>query len=119
MSDGLYGNYRDGREAAMAVAHARRTDPDESRWAAEGLGDLRAKQADVLTVFRLVGAAMGDEQLVMVYNAFAETGRVAPQSVSGIRTRRSELVRKGFLVRAPRNCTTIGGNSAGMWEVAR
>ena len=23
---------------------------------------------------------------------------------------RSELVRKGFLVRAPRNCTTIGGN---------
>ena len=99
-------------------ARARNSDPVESHWAADSVTNLRAKQNDVLTVFRSVGSTpLSEELLVTIYTAMAETGRVAPQSISGIRTRRSELERKGMIKKSSLRALTPRGRPCGMWEL--
>lgn len=72
-------------------AHARRSDPHTSHDAAKSLarGTLRASQAAVLSHFHRFGL-MTDTDLVNVYVG-------VPQSRSGLRTRRCELVDRGLI----------------------
>lgn len=75
-----------GWEEPRAVA--RRTDPETSWEAAASVTDIRSSQAEVLSLFTRHGS-MTDEQAWAAY-----TGT---QSMSGLRTRRSELVAQGLL----------------------
>lgn len=73
-------------------ARARNTDPSTSHAAALSVSDLRPKQRAVLRVLRWKGP-MSDDALCQSYREAQKVApaHVPPQSVSGIRTRRSEL----------------------------
>ena len=94
-------------------ALARYTDPATSHEAAATVTDLRKKQADVWHMLNTLGP-LTDEQLV---DAFAsDWATPIQQSPSGVRTRRSELARKG-LVRATGTLrVTRSGRKAQVWE---
>lgn len=73
------------------MAVARLTDPWTSWAAAHSVLDLNEKQAQVAYLFRIYGP-MHDGRLISVARAEG-----IPQSDSGLRTRRSELVSKGYV----------------------
>ena len=109
----------------MTVAHARRTDPETSRAAAASIGDLRERQYAVLKVLRKRPAAgFTDEELVDLYNGYARMWQsrsdvYPPQSPSGIRTRRSELVRLGFVEWSGERRVMTTGRLARVWCVVK
>lgn len=73
-------------------AHARRTDPSTSHAAAASVGsDLTDNQRAVMTVLRVVGRPVLDEELVREYLSRYKALHLPRQSESGIRSRRSEL----------------------------
>lgn len=79
---------------ASAMAKARPKDPESSHEAArQASNKLRDSQESVLRLFRVMGE-MSDEQLVEEYTAAMGTypGLYPPQTPSGLRTRRHELV---------------------------
>lgn len=69
------------------------------------------RQAEVYDVFTEFGVALPDHALVPL----AQHAMKSSQSSSGIRSRRSELYRKGLL-RHVRNTTTRSGRSARVYE---
>lgn len=73
----------------LLEAKARKTDGTTSHKAAASVARMTRKRQDVMRAFRRYGS-LTDEQLVQVYRTMDE---VTEQSESGIRTRRSELVR--------------------------
>jgi hypothetical protein len=97
------------------VAHARTTDPDTSHAAAASIPSdkIRASQAAVLEVMKEFGP-MSDVVLVAYYQG---TGQ-PPQSESGIRTRRKELVTLGKIRDSGRKTVLASGRMAIVWEVA-
>lgn len=107
------------------VAHARSTDPDTSHQAAASLGSdrIRRSQAEVLDVLHRHGPCT-DTALVTFYDAdFAVGVRVgpdllAPQSPSGIRTRRRELTEIGRVRDTGAKVRLDSGRWAIVWEVA-
>lgn len=82
----------------MTEAHARRTDPVTSHEAALLFSgqELRANQQYVLDVLRRYGG-VPDWILLRLYRSDVRKGLVAPQSDSGIRTRRKELTLLGLV----------------------
>lgn len=76
----------------LPQAVARRTDPETSWEAARSVTGIRESQAEVLRLFKSTGA-MTDEEMVSRY----EFVDARSQSPSGLRTRRSELVKAGLL----------------------
>ena len=91
---------------------ARNTDPHTSHAAAASvtLETLTQTQALVLQMLQTHGA-MTDEQLCM---RMAEDQRL-PVSVSGVRTRRSELVAAGKIVDTGQRVPTRTGRQAIVW----
>ena len=79
--------------AGQPRAHARRTDPHTSHEAAASVTRIRESQRFILSVLQQCGP-MVDEVLVK-QACNQQKGR--NMSVSGIRTRRSELVRLGLV----------------------
>ena len=71
---------------------ARSTDPETSHAAAASITDLRERQQAVLQTLKEY-RSLTDEELVLFY----DQTEYPPQSPSGLRTRRSELVRKGLV----------------------
>ena len=100
------------------IAHARTTDPDTSHAAAHSVGDLRLSQAAVLKVMEGIGACT-DEWLVFSYPAYRDTFDLPPQSPSGIRSRRAELVRLGLVEYAEEKRVMSTGRSARVWRLRR
>ena len=92
-------------------ARARAGDPQTSYDAARSIGDMTAKRQAVLEVLRL-GAATDDE-IADTYRSMT----LPPQSESGIRTRRGELVQLG-LVRQVGTATKANGRRAVVWGIA-
>lgn len=104
--------------STAAQAYARRTDPETSREAAASVADLRPKQRAVYAVLAYCGNST-DQQLVDEYAHHVKRGplNVPPQSESGIRTRRAELVAAG-LVRDTGQRTILGSRRRAIrWEV--
>ena len=107
-------------------AHARNTDPETSREAAESVRRPTAKQNCVLAVLGFIEFRKGisDEHLVMAYNSSFYGGLgdklqgLSRQSESGIRSRRAELVRKGLIVDSGRRVKTSSGRNAIVWRLA-
>jgi hypothetical protein len=92
-----------------ADAHARNTDPETSHAAASSVGDLRPRQVAVLDVLRRCGPCH-DEAIAAFY-----TG--PPQSPSGLRTRRRELVDAGLVRDSGDRARLQTGRQSIVWEV--
>jgi hypothetical protein len=102
--------FTQGREHA----HARRTDPIESHLAAERASlRLNETQERVHVVLKIKGPAT-DEELISRFRHLWPEAKVTDQS---IRSRRSELCRKGLVRQTDRYGVTDYGNRARVWEV--
>ena len=92
------------------MARARDTDPETSHQAAESVGEITLTQSFVMRVLRRPRV---DVELVKAYQAM----RTAPRaSESGIRSRRAELVRLGFVRDSGRRVCLESGRMAIVWE---
>lgn len=96
------------------AAHARTSDPWTSHAAADSLTSdkIRRSQDAVLRFLRERGG-MDDATLVAGYDSY---GIEPPQSPSGLRTRRAELVAKGLVRDSGRTVTTTSGRKSIIWE---
>jgi len=91
-------------------AVARATDPLTSHEAAASVGDVRESQRMVLMMLNAVGPGT-DEALV------EHAGKVGyPISPSGLRTRRSELVRLGLVEDSGERERLASGRRAIVWR---
>lgn len=94
-------------------AHSRLTDPDTSREAAQGLGDLSKNQRALLSFWReFRSGVMADLDLVRHYQS---DHRAVSQSPSGIRSRRAELVTLGLVEAC--GTTPIFGRKHTLWKL--
>ena len=94
-------------------AAARRGDPETSHAAAASVTDLNAKQKGVLVVLKVIGDATADV-IIREYSLYT---RIPSQSESGLRTRRSELVRAGYVADTGRPADLPSGRRAIIWGV--
>ena len=99
--------------------HRHRPDAaDESVAAAESVTDLTGKQSAVLRLIRQEGP-LSDHRMVELYLArFREEGW-PEQSESGLRTRRSELYRRGWLAKDAGKALLPSGRYAARWRTLR
>jgi hypothetical protein len=105
--------------AERIKAHARTTDPSTSHEAAASVVKLTDKRRAVLEVMLNVEGPICDADLMSAYDDEQDErdDLVRPeQSVSGIRTRRSELVRMG-LVEDSGDRVTIHGRQHTLWQL--
>ena len=94
----------------MRTPRARTTDPKTSHDAAESVREVTATQDYVLRALR---RPRTDVELVEAYRNF----KIAPKaSESGLRTRRSELVRQGLVRDSGRRVVLDSGRAAIVWE---
>lgn len=101
------------------IARARRSDPETSKDAAASVRRIRESQADVLSVLRRHGPVSDEELLVRYrFEQHREGACIVPQSDSGIRTRRAELVRLGAVIDSGLRGTTTSGRKTVLWKVA-
>ena len=111
------------RTAPQERARARATDPSTSHAAAAKIVDLTNRQAVVLSILRyqLDGEATDEElceqyqSLATEYDVESALGSLPPQSRSGIRTRRRELVDRGLVLDTGRKRTLPSGNKGIVW----
>lgn len=94
----------------VPTPQARWTDPETSHIAAASVSRLTEKRAAVLLLLREIGPAT-DEELVATYSG-------PPQKDSGIRTRRSELVKLGLVRPTGERVRNRTGGLSQTWEVA-
>ena len=106
----------EAREMARLLLEAktRASDGHTSRKAASSVTNMTKKRQDVMMTFRRYGT-LTDEQLVSVYG---QMGDVADQSESGLRTRRSELVKMGLLCDTGQTRRIRSGRMAVVWGLA-
>lgn len=105
-----------------AKASTRSGDPSTSREAAKSIGDLRESQRDVLFMFQNTGTFGGytDEELIARYPGAVRGGfYLKKQSDQGIRSRRSELVRAGFVRDSGIKRKISTGRMSIVWELVR
>jgi len=98
----------------LLEAKTRASDGHTSRKAASSVTNMTKKRQDVMITFRRYGT-LTDEQLVSVYG---QMGDVADQSESGLRTRRSELVKMGLLCDTGQTRRIRSGRMAVVWGLA-
>lgn len=85
------------------MPNARNTDPETSHEAADSVDKIRQRQAEVETLLRIYGP-LTDNEIAVAHELQSVAARKAgkpllPQAESGLRTRRSELVAHGRVVR--------------------
>jgi len=90
--------------------YARRTDPDESWIAARSVTNIRRSQWEVYRALLNYGPLI-DEELVMLMRTDG-----SKQSTSGIRTRRSELVKFGLVIPITEKRLTQYNNPSQVWR---
>ena len=100
----------------MSTAHARRSDPSTSHLAAVAVGNTTQLQRHILILFEFAHDGLNDEQLIAMYdNAYS---LAFPAAESSIRSRRSELGVKGYLVDSGKTRPTKSGNKSIVWKLA-
>jgi len=92
---------------------ARRSDPWTAKEAARSVRNLTNKQTAVLSVLKGFDE-MTDVELVKQYQFIY--GTIIPQSDSGIRTRRAELVKKGLVKDTGKTATLPSNRRAILWR---
>jgi hypothetical protein len=100
----------------VLTAHARHTDPSTSHAAAKSLSSdtLRRSQMAVLSVLCDRGP-MDDKQLVREYS-WHPLFKALPQSDSGLRTRRKELVAQGLVEDSGMKVQSSSGRQMIVWR---
>lgn len=94
------------------MPRARKRDPETSAEAADSVLRLNDKRKAVLSVIRRHGP-VSDEDIATLYPDHAPE-----QSPSGLRTRRSELVKMGLVRWSGAHTTMDTGRRARLWEAA-
>lgn len=103
----------------VEIAHARRTDPETSKQAAASVTNLGRTRDAILKILKAHGP-MTDEQIREIYAGRTEFGHDYPfASPSGLRSRRSELVRLGLVVDSGQLGKTASGRQTIIWKVAK
>lgn len=94
---------------SQPVAHSRHTDPVTSKLAAQSISSdkIRASQQEILDILRDYGPLSDNA----IYK------HVKKQSVSGARTRRSELVRLNLVQDSRQRERTISDRLSIVWEL--
>lgn len=92
------------------MASARKTDPETSHAAAASVGDVNLTKQYILKALRRPRI---DEDLI---DAYRQQKKAPLQSESGIRSRRSELVRAGLVQDSGKRLLTRSGRSSIVWE---
>jgi hypothetical protein len=95
----------------------RRTDPDTSREAAESVKRMTENRTAVLNLFRQRGE-MTDEEFVSTYLLLSKV-TVPEQSESGLRTRRSELVKMGWIEDSGETRVNATGRNCIVWRAVQ
>ena len=99
-------------------AHARNTDPETSHEAAESIDNLTERQTAVLVILEEFGGQLADHELVRQYEKHGSWYSVPKQTPQSIRSRRSELVKRGLVDHWPGNFVkTESGRRARVWAV--
>lgn len=97
-------------------AKARITNPQTSHNAAESVQNMTEKREAILHIFK-VRSSLTDFELMEVYQEMQEF--LPLQSESGIRTRRSELVRMGLLKDGGERRPNENGRSCVVWTIVK
>lgn len=93
----------------QTAPRASRSDPSTSHAAAQSISGLNERQRAVLLLYREHGW-LTDEEAEQHYHG-------APQSPSGLRTRRHELTEAGYLADTGMRRDTAGGRPAIVWGI--
>lgn len=98
---------------------ARTTDSDTSHAAARSVKQLRASQEAVLAVFQDHPEGLTDPEVALSYDRlkYYRPDAFPRQSDSGLRTRRAELVARGFLRDSGRRKKLRTGRKAIVWQL--
>lgn len=96
-------------------ARARLTDPQTSHDAAKSVKDLTGVQMRILKLFELPHAGYTDEELVLAYQK--SYGSFFPATDASIRSRRSELVHRQYLVDSGEKRLTKAGRGTTVWHL--
>jgi hypothetical protein len=101
----------------LPFARARHGDPLTSQLAAASVQGISRSQENILAIYTHLGP-MTDGDLIHAYDQMASAGDFPPLSVSGIRTRGSELFAQGHLVDTGRRGETAAGRKCIIWAAA-
>ena len=93
----------------------RKGDPETSLAAAASVTRITEKQQEVLRLLKMFGP-LNDEQISEEHSVEVACGYMASQSESGLRTRRSELVRRGLVRWSGEHQKLKSGRMARVWE---
>lgn len=98
------------------IPHSRWSDPATSREAANSISQekLNQTQERVLSIVRIHGPVT-DEEVIAHYRQLWPESRTSEQS---IRSRRSELTKRGLILQAGKFGTTALGGKCRMWRAA-
>ena len=98
----------------------RGNDPETSQQAATSISkeNLSASRQAILELFQKHGA-MHDEDLAARYAVLASEGSAPFLSPSGLRSRRSELCRAGYLEDSADRGKTHSGRASIIWKVVK
>lgn len=88
------------------MPHARATDPETSHLAAETVSNLTETKQAILRILKT--KPLNDDQIYQIFFQGAEHGYWKHASVSGVRSRRAELVREGLIKQVSRTETRFG-----------
>ncbi len=99
------------------IPRARLSDPATSHDAAASVTDVTETQAIILTLLR--ETPMCDEKLIEQYRMGETLWGFPHKSESGIRSRRAELVRMGFVETIGLQERMSTGRFATVWQVVR
>lgn len=101
-------------------ARARRSDPETSHEAARSISvkDLRSSQRAVLRTLAKLRKGGTDVDIAGAYDHYGYSA-IAPQSPSGLRTRRAELVDRGLVADSGLRKRLPSGRQAIVWVKAK
>lgn len=99
------------------MAYARRTDPATSHEAADSVRNLTQTQMAVLNILSTSPVSLSDDAIIDSYMAKAIVGIWPMASISGIRTRRSELAALGLVVVKDYG-KSFSGRRCALWGLA-
>lgn len=100
------------------VARARKTDPTTSHEAADSVSDISMLQMNLLQIFRVAKKGLTDEELVSKYDSLKLKKKWKSASPQSIRSRRSELVAKGYIIFDGEYGVTGFGRKTRVWRLA-
>ena len=99
-------------------ARARRTDPETSHQAAASVRKISDTHRRIVVMLQRHPEGMTDEGMYRWWMAYREAQGWPSITPSGLRTRRSELQRRGDIVAADEKGRTAAGRACTIWTLA-